>query len=449
MCAVRPSFETAWKLIDGAIYSSLQEVAPLAYSFVGGCFLNPYISRFGDALNLAALRFDDERSNATSSDTQTAYQPKKPYGLVKAGNVGYTAILLFARDPDRIKDLQEAEVGFGAADMGNKGAVGLRCLFEGENDGGESELTFVATHLAAMEWNLARRNANWAAIMRGMAFENPEVVVSEHRASSAGHNIDNDDDGERQMLLHEEHNEEHQRLRRRLHDISIFKPSSHLFVAGDLNYRISSKSPPPGAAFPSLDPGSQHYYMRFWPFDQLTREKGAGRTLHGLSEGVVKFAPTYKYVIKPGTKDSDENPAWSFAPHRYPSWTDRVLYLDAPRSARPDKSVTVRAYDACPVLATSDHRAVFLRASVPLISPADMERLLHEGGEADDASDPRVRLPVELDPEAWERRAAARRREVMAGYSMMLWSTQQGAILLGTIALLGAGWYWFSSWRTD
>lgn len=427
--------------------SSLQEVAPLGFSFVGGYFLNPYISRFEDALNLAAVRFDDENNRTKDnviSVTPTADQPKKPYGLVKTGNVGYTALLVFARDLDRVKDVQEAEVGFGTADMGNKGAIGVRCLFEGAGGGDGTEVTFVATHLAAMEWNLARRNANWAAVMRGMAFENPEDVVNRHRTSSVDLN-GNSGDGERQMLLHEEHHEQHQRLQRQLHDISVFKPSSHLFVAGDLNYRISSTSPPPGATFPSLDPESEHHYMNFWPLDQLTREKEAGRTMHGLSEGVVKFPPTYKYDIKPGTKDSDEEPVWSFAPHRYPSWTDRVLYLDTPRGAPPDRGVKVRSYDAFPVLASSDHRPVFLRAAVPLIPPPELERLLHEGG--DDVSDPRVRLPVELDPEAWERRAAARRREVMAGWSMMLWSTQQGALLLGTMVLLVAGWYWLAPAR--
>ena len=430
--------------LNFCLESSLQEVAPLAFSFVGGYFLNPYIARYEDALNLAALRIDDENKRTSSEDvvsvTSTADQPKKPYALVKAGNVGYTALLVFARDPDRVKDVQEADVGFGAADMGNKGAVGVRCLFEG-SEGDETELTFVATHLAAMEWNLARRNANWAAIMRGMAFENPEEVVSRHRASPI--ELDGGDgDGERQMLLHEEHNEQHQRLQRQLHDISIFKPSSHLFVAGDLNYRISTTSPPAGAAFPSLEPDSEHHYMRFLPLDQLTRERQAGRTMHGLSEAPVQFPPTYKYDIKLGTKDSNENPEWSFAPHRYPSWTDRVLYLDTPSVSPPQQGINIRSYDALPVVASSDHRPVFLRAMVPLIPPSRLERLLDEGG--DGSSDPRVRLPVEIDPEAWERRAAARRREVMAGWGMMLWSTQQGALLLGTILVLAAGWYWFA-----
>ena len=405
----------------------------MSFSFVGGYFLNPYVARFEQALNLAAVQAEDGAGNgngngnendATVSVTPTiaADRPRKPYTLVKTGNVGYTAVLLFARNPDQVKNVQIAEVGFGAAEMGNKGAVGVRCLYESQDGKKDTELTFVATHLAAMEWNLARRNANWASIMRELTFENPEEVVERHRLTAEQENA-NSGDGERTRLLRDEHDEQHVRLQRQLHDVSVFKPSSHLFVAGDLNYRIATTGPPPGAPFPSLDPESEHYYMHYLPLDQLAREKGAGRTMHGLSEGKITFPPTYKYDIKPSKNEAD--PAWSFAPHRYPSWTDRVLYLDTP--SRAASRIQVRAYDAMPVLASSDHRAVYLRASIPVIPPAELERHVVEQGVPDD---PRVRLPVEIDPEAWERRAAARRREVMAGWSMMLWSTKEGALLL-------------------
>jgi hypothetical protein len=53
---------------------------------------------------------------------------------------------------------------------------------------------------------------------------------------------------------------------------------------------------------------------------------------------------------------------------------------------------------------------------------------------------------MEIDPEAWERRAAARRKEVMAGWSMYLWSTKQGVCILATVLAFGAGVYWLY-WR--
>jgi hypothetical protein len=284
--------------------------------------------------------------------------------------------------------------------------------------------------------------------------------VEKFRTEEVGTTPDTPDQqaaGERTRLLHDEHHEQHLRLQRRLHDISVFKPSSHLFLAGDLNYRISTTGPPAsneGADFPSLDPTSENYYPRFLALDQLTRERKAGRTMHGLEEAEVKFPPTYKYDVKPGGGDGrkgEEAVSWSFAPHRWPSWTDRVLYLDVPSWAVKDKKtgenkMQVRAYNAMPVVRFSDHRAVYLRVSVPLLTPSLLAPplSLESSGSNDHAADPRVRLPVEVDPEAWGRRAAARKKEVMAGWSMYLWSTRQGAAVLATVVVLGAGAYW---WR--
>ncbi|XP_044721586.1 endonuclease/Exonuclease/phosphatase family domain-containing protein [Hirsutella rhossiliensis] len=415
---------------------SLQEIAPLSQAFIGDYFLNPYFARFDEAVNLAAIR-------------------DRQYKLIKAHNVGYTAIMLFAKDPARLRDLREAEVGFGAADMGNKGAVGLRALYQVGDGERSTELTFVATHLAAMEWNLPRRNANWAAIMRGLTFENPEEVLDKVRSSegaSTPESSEGDAAQERHHLLQDEHHKQHLELRRQLHDISVFKSSSHLFVAGDLNYRISTTSPPPNAAFPSLDPESEHHYPNFFPLDQLTRERAAGRTLHGLTEHEVRFPPTYKYIARPPvggqTKDAEETEVrWKFAPHRYPSWTDRILYLDVPTwvgSHGDAPRVNVRAYDAMPVVRTSDHRPVFLRVDVPLISPGDLAPPASlQSNETDAATDPRLRLPVEIDPEAWERRKAARQKEQLVGWSMFLWSTKEGAWILATLLLAGLGGYWY------
>ncbi|KND89845.1 Polyphosphatidylinositol phosphatase INP52 [Tolypocladium ophioglossoides CBS 100239] len=433
---------------------SLQEIAPLSQAFIGDYFLNPYVARFDEAINLAALRHGGERDQDVVSvaPTKETKNGKNQYTLVRAHNVGYTAILLFARDAARVRDLREAEVGFGAAEMGNKGAVGLRALYDVGDGERSTELTFVATHLAAMEWNLPRRNANWAAIMRGLTFENPETVVNRIRSREGTSSPGSSDDGEaseRHHLLQDEHHGQHAQLRQQLHDISIYKPSSHLFVAGDLNYRISTTSPPPNAAFPSLDPESEHYYPTFFPLDQLTRERTAGRTMHGLAEHEVRFPPTYKYVVQPpnGSEEEETDVPWEFASHRYPSWTDRVLYLDLPswvRASRDAPSIKVRAYDALPLLRTSDHRPVYLRVDVPLVSPGDMAppvSLLQSYG-ADASTDPRIRLPVEIDPEAWERRKAARQKEQAVGWSMFLWSTKEGAWILATLLVAGFAGYW-------
>lgn len=181
-------------------FSSLQEISPLAHGFVGGYLLNPYLTPFKEALNLAATGVQQsqakngpgpspQRSASTTPSVWRRQQPDYPYKLVEARNVGMTAILLFARKPDAIHHIQLAECAFGIANMGNKGAVALRVTYSdagtaagGDGEAGDgpaggppgtagaaerrtTELTFVATHLAAMEYNLRRRNANWATIM--------------------------------------------------------------------------------------------------------------------------------------------------------------------------------------------------------------------------------------------------------------------------------------------
>jgi len=462
----------------------------MSYAFIGSYFLSPYLSRFEEALNLAAVSFEASRpgpratQDPVDSDPNTA-EPKPrtpggggnggaasaPYKLIRSGNVGMTAILLFARRPAAIHNVQAAECGFGVADMGNKGAVGLRVTYAEEgllspstSEPRTTELTFVATHLAPMEWNLNRRNANWRSIAGGLTFRNPRAVIEglgpglagrlRDSAASAPRTPEEDAEDEWLMRRGEEGLAEHHDT---LRDISIFRPSSHLFVSGDLNYRIASKTPPALATFPSVHDGPDHW-SGFLERDQLTRERLAGRTFHGMSEAPIAFPPTYKYDIVDGDGDggADGVPQWKWASHRWPSWTDRVLYLAVPGwvkrrlGGRPaDADIAVRAYRSLPLMRTSDHQAVYFRAAVPLLSAAEMAAPDEAGGEGpgpalegDEADDPRVKLPVPVDADAWERRAAARRREIMAGWSMFLWSTREGAVLIGTVLLASVTGWW-------
>lgn len=517
-------------------YSSLQEVAPLSYSFIGSYFVNRYYSPFEEALNKAAARVlttttttngHGENGEAVQSSSRTAGTGNEraacPYTLVRARNVGMTAILLFARDPAAIHHIKEAVVGFGVQDMGNKGAVGLRVTWsDSQGSGGpgsSTELTFVATHLAAMEWNVQKRNANWRRIVSGLTFENPKkalpgmfpaavptTIETEQEAgrrppspasasSSEGSEeeeydnvaLDRDTEADSAPLLtgqassasrrsseerslngngHADNPDLTPEHRSTLQEISIFKPTSHLFLGGDLNYRISSTTPPARSPFPSFyhPPSDPLHWSHFLPRDQLTAERSAGRTLNGMTEAPVTFGPSYKYDVLPDAEaENAENFAqvqsagevpWRWAPHRWPSWCDRVLYLDvAPwvKRRRPEAQIAVRAYDIMPVMRSSDHRPVFLRATVPVLAPEEMAPPPVAAGDAEetlrdaDMADPRIVLPVPVDPHAWERRAAARRREVVAGWSMFVWATKEGATLIGA-ALLAAGATWWL-WR--
>jgi hypothetical protein len=479
--------------------------------------LNPYYARFGEALNLASAKVLATTDGDDGGASSTA--PQAPYTLVRAKNVGMTALLMYARDPASISNIEEAECGFGAADMGNKGAVGLRVTWSGQAEGEEpelaktTELTFVATHLAAMEWNLKKRNANWRSIVSGLTFSNPRSVLPADAfptalpapspdRSGAGDSAppppppvplsrlptgDSPDPSEEEEEAEPPSSDTEDApllptnpvsgsedqpplsasTLASLHALSIYKPTAHLFVAGDLNYRISSTTPPPSADFPSFDPTSPHHYPAFLPRDQLTHERRANRTLHGLSEADIGFGPTYKFDIlgkgEVGEADNrgeveaggeGEVVPWRFARHRWPGWCDRVLWLDVPGwvaagKEKKEKKMDVRAYDALPVVETSDHRAVFLRVGVPVLgaeemAPPSLEEVV-EGMAEGGVVDPRVKLPVPVDVHAWERRAAARTKEVMVGWSAFVWSTREGAVLLATILALGVGSWWL--WR--
>lgn len=254
---------------------------------------------------------------------------------------------------------------------------------------------------------------------------------------------------------------------RRLHDASIFKPGSHFFVAGDLNYRVSTKSPPTMAPFPTLD-----NYMPFFEKDQLTEERRENRTLHGLSEAEVKFPPTYKIKHLSSDKfaeavNKDEIQAggedvvpWKWAPHRWPGWCDRILYLDIPswvkrrRGDRAAAEIVVHKYNSMPTMLSSDHQPVFLRVSVPLLTPEELlpgdedaevtgsARDLAEGAEGAESVDPRLHLPIPVDLAAWERRASARKKEITTGMMTLFFSTREGAVVLGTVAVVSLMTWW-------
>ncbi|KAI0007037.1 DNase I-like protein [Xylariaceae sp. FL0662B] len=432
---------------------SIQEMSPLAQAFIGSYVLSPYFQRYESAVNIAAAQFVSEEARR--------HRPKdRPYTLVTTRNVGMTGIMLFASDPTAVQHLQATEVGFGAGDMANKGAVGLRMLYKKENANGnlkETELTFVSTHLAAMEWNLEKRNKNWESIVSGLLFNDPKKFTkhtSAHPTPSGS-----EDSEEAQALL------EQDSVQRALHDISIYKPGSHLFVAGDLNYRLSKTSPTSDSTFPDCDPTSPNYYTHFLVRDQLTAEKKAGRTLHGLSEADITFPPTYKLVLSPKAEPETElgriaeeeedvdEVAWSWALHRWPGWCDRVLFLDTPwwtPETIGNPKMKVVAYNAIPAVRSSDHRAVFLRLRVPMIDP-DSLRPTQTAYEAElslergQLVDPRVKLPFPVDFQSWEHRAYVKRWESVIGWSMLISQSKQGIMVFVTVLCLGLGTWWFRS----
>ncbi|KAI1818558.1 DNase I-like protein [Poronia punctata] len=434
---LRDAFSQNATTLPDVVVFSLQEMAPLANAFIGGSMIKPYFQSYTSALNLA------------TSESMSSQSGKPPYTLVHWHNVGMTGIMLFCHDRVSVLKLQSSVVGFGAGDMANKGAAGIRVHVskEGQPRGRmqDTELTFVSAHLAAMEWNLEKRNQNWRSIVSGLLFEDPRRLLDTPTVRATPRTPSHD--SETDALLEDDEREA------ALQEISIYKPGSHLFVAGDLNYRISKTSPAPDSQFPDLDPNSPNYFARFLAQDQLATEIKAGRTLHGLSEAAIKFPPTYKLELEEGPASGrQQNDAdvvdWSWAKHRWPGWCDRVLYLDIPPwvDQATDKEkieMKVMAYNSLPPVRTSDHRPVFLRIGVPLVGPsvlAPPDSIIKS-----DSTDPRVRLPYPVDPQAWEHRKFVKGWESVIGWSMLFSESRWGIAFFTTVLLVGLGTWWLRS----
>ena len=387
------------------IVLSLQELAPLGYSFLGGSLLAPYFSRFGDAVRLAA----EDKFGAGEVEYET----------LVVRNVGLTGLMVFVRREvrERVRWVRTAGVGVGVQEMGNKGAVGVRVGLGGEGDDEEEVvLTFVGAHFAPMEDACERRNQDWRSICEGLVFEKSDGTSPS--TSSA------EDEGAPLLSSSASSNEQQ----------TLFSPPTHLFLLGDLNYRTASTAPKPSShdtwPQPASSPADPHHYTHLLAHDQLTRERSANRTLHHLSEAPIAFPPTYKYASaaqkhaahvatsQPAMGDEEEEEhVWLWAQHRVPSWCDRILFY-------PQSSPKIDAYTALPIQPTSDHRPVALSCSIPF-SPATSD----------------VKPPFAVRKDWRERRAAAGRLEVAVGLAAYLgWTWEGEALCAGTVVGLVGGW---------
>lgn len=391
----------------------LQEIAPIAYSFLGGSYLVPYLSRFRHALHLAGKASRGHR-----------------YVNLFDKNVGMTACMVFIHEKHKsmVQSIETGGVGVGVQEMANKGAVGVRLRYTAL--GRNLDITFVAAHLAPMEWALGERNEDWKNIVRGLVFmpTNTEQLLPATRPPGLT--------DESESLLSNASSSPR----------SIYTPTSHLVLAGDLNYRTSSTAPHASdhLAFPqpTSSPTDPHHYSHLLRSDQLTRERKAGRTCHGLHEAPIDFPPTYKYSKKAQlhteTDDAKRNQVWEWAKHRWPSWCDRILFLDLPgwmKREMPEAKVEVQKYTSLPLMPMSDHRPVLLALRVPLKAIP-----LPEEGQRN-GDDVRIHPPFAIDPRWRERRAAARRKEVVVGllaYVFLTWEGN-GILLALAVGILG-GW---------
>jgi len=391
------------------IVLSLQEIAPIAYSFLGGSYLVPYFESFVNAVKKA-----------------TARKWNEPYVNLVQDNTGMTGLMVFARADIsyKVSWIDMAHVGFGVQEMGNKGAVGARLGYTIDDDSSKTiDLTFVAAHLAPMEDALEQRNLDWKSIVERLVFSHKD--------------IEGESNNEENTALLNHHRSSHSEDSRR----DLFAPSSYVFLAGDLNYRTSNVSPTKAdiVRFPRCNVSSDDpaHYSHLFKEDQLIREMRNGRSFHGLTEAPINFPPTYKYsdAARQAAKlGIDTESEWKWSNHRWPSWCDRILFLDSPSWVGEGGHVKPRAYDALPLFPQSDHRPVALAATVPLTQSTEPSGLDHMDSRS------RAVAPFAIDPSWKSRRDVARRKELVVGMLAYLGLTWEGngLLLASTLGLLGA-----------
>lgn len=379
----------------------LQEIAPIGYSFLGGSFLTPYFNALRQAVRLA------------SKDTS--------YVNLITRNVGMTGIMIFVREDavPNLEWLQTAGVGVGVQGMGNKGAAAVRMGYRAGDD--ILSFIFVSAHLAAMEDAVERRNQDYQDIAKGLVFQ----------SETGPKPIERDEQDEHAPLL--------EGLPESSSSTSGMYSTSYLFVGGDLNYRTSTTRPTAEdiREFPTIsgDPADPRHYSLFRFKDQLTQQLQANKTLHGLTEATITFPPTYKYQERTAPLGPD---GWKWATHRWPSWCDRILFLNLPSTMLPAK-IKVHKYAPLPLFTTSDHRGVALSVSIPLKAIAT----------PNPSEDPRDVPPFATDPEWKAKRDAARRKELVVGVVAYLGLTWEGngLLLASVIGVLGS-WLVLSSLLT-
>lgn len=408
-------------LLPDVIVCSLQEVSPIAYSFLGGSYLTPYFDRVATSVRVAARKHADDED---------------AYRLTILRNVGMTAIMVFAKPnvADRIRWIQTAGVGVGFMEMGNKGAVGVRLGLATHADSDEEvEMTFVAAHLAPMEDDVQRRIQDWEYIVRNLVFEPAADHAASKTAGARAIEAATSEDAardEQEPLISASYASGPASA---LH--GLYTPTSHIFFAGDLNFRTHDTGPSPSdhKTFPQPNHStdSPNHYTQLLTTDQLNRERSAGRILQGFSELPITFPPTYKYSthLRPDPTSNpppSPNQTWAWAKHRWPSWCDRILFVPPAPQPSDAFSFTPLNYTSLPLLPSSDHQPVALALTLTTDAP------LAPPKESDDVC---RKPPFPLDQDWRTKRAAARRREVVVGVLAYLTLTWEGNAVLVAMVL--------------
>ena len=225
----------------------------------------------------------------------TNHLGRTDYEVVRAMSMWEIRILVVAKRSiaRHITSVKSNYVATGVAGvLKNKGGVGIRFSIFG------TSVCFVGQHLAARPKRVLERNKNSYTILKELGLGIP---------------------GERDLAAS--------------HD--------HMFVLGDLNYRIVGIS-----RKEVLSLASMGKFQDLQRHDQLRKQRARGSVLYGFREMDINFVMTYRY--QHDKEDWSLQKLWNL-----PSYTDRVLY----KSKDPSDLKPLR-YWYVPKVFGTDHRPV-------------------------------------------------------------------------------------------
>eukprot|EP01035_Chromulina_nebulosa_P024014 gene24014-31187_t len=171
-----------------------------------------------------------------------------------------------------IRDVRVSTMATGALGiMGNKGAVVSRfTLFD-------TSMCFVNAHFHSDKDSVSVRNADFHAIMDNTVLISSTEIPLKLSDVESSNLLSLVDIGEPPDAL-------------------SISDHDYVFFMGDLNYRIYEAGITAEDVFTRCTEGDWEYLKSR---DQLNCERASGAVFAGFEEGVLTFAPTYKY--QPGT----------------------------------------------------------------------------------------------------------------------------------------------------
>ncbi|KAG0680545.1 hypothetical protein C6P40_004244 [Pichia californica] len=229
----------------------------------------------------------------------------KSFELISINHFGSIGIIIISPFKSKISNIILSfgyPVGHFLTNL--KGGIGVRIKFE------SVEFTFVCMHLNAGEKieNLIRRNNDIYNILSKLKF----------------------DDG-----------------------WCVLKPESHIFLFGDLNYRLTGTFGMFKSIVISNEGNNIEEIFEDLKNDELLIMMKNGTILEDFEEAKINFKPSYKYIIGSG----------EYNKKRIPSYCDRILYLGYSEFSKLPKYEIIK-YDSIPECQISDHIPVYLIINV-------------------------------------------------------------------------------------